>query len=84
VILVALAATSPLAMVRRLGGKRWQRLHRLVYVAVALAVLHFGWAQKKDLAPMLPFVGAILAVLGLRLAARQRHQTVRPSDRPTV
>ena len=73
VILVALAATSPLAMVRRLGGKRWQRLHRFVYVAVALALLHFAWAQKKDLAPMLPFVGAILAVLGLRLAARQRH-----------
>jgi sulfoxide reductase heme-binding subunit YedZ len=81
-ILVALAATSPLAMVRRLGGKRWQRLHRLVYLAVALVVLHFAWAQKKDLAPMLPFVGAILAVLGLRAAARLRAP--RPSDRPTV
>ena len=73
VILLLLAATSPLAMVRRLGGKRWQALHRLVYLATALGLLHFAWAQKKDLVPMLPFVGAILAVLGLRLAARQRH-----------
>lgn len=75
-ILVALAATSPLTMVRRLGGKRWQRLHRLVYLAVALVVLHFAWAQKKDLTPMLPFVASLAAVVALRLATRANRPTV--------
>jgi len=76
VILLALAATSPLAMLRWLGGPRWRALHRLVYLVAALAVLHFAWAQKKDLAPMLPFVAALAAVVGLRLAARANRPTV--------
>ncbi|HEX9165978.1 MAG TPA: sulfoxide reductase heme-binding subunit YedZ, partial [Gemmatimonadales bacterium] len=82
VILLALAATSPLAVVRRLGGKRWQRLHRLIYPAAALILLHFAWAQKKDLRPMLPFAGAMVGVIVLRLAARARGR--RPSARPPV
>lgn len=69
VFLLLLAATSPTAMVRRLGGQRWQRLHRLVYPALALGVLHFAWAQKRDLLPMLPYVVGLLAVAGLRVAA---------------
>jgi sulfoxide reductase heme-binding subunit YedZ len=76
-ILLVLAATSPLAMVRRLGGKRWQALHRLVYLAAPLGLLHFAWAQKKDLLPMAPFVAAFAAVVALRLASR-------PSARPPV
>jgi methionine sulfoxide reductase heme-binding subunit len=60
--LLALAVTSPKAMVRRLGGKRWQALHRLIYVAAILGVLHFTWAQKKDIS--LPALyGAVLAVI---------------------
>jgi methionine sulfoxide reductase heme-binding subunit len=46
-ILGVLAVTSPLFMVRRLGRK-WQTLHRLVYLAAALGLLHFFWSQKKD------------------------------------
>ena len=70
-ILLTLAITSPQAMVRRLG-KRWQTLHRLIYVAAGLAVLHFTWAQKKDI--RLPLIyGAVLAViLGSRLFLRPR------------
>lgn len=66
VLLVPLAATSTRAMVRRLGARRWQRLHRLVYPAAALGVLHFLWLVKKDLREPLLFA----AVLGLLLAAR--------------
>jgi sulfoxide reductase heme-binding subunit YedZ len=89
VSLLALAVTSPLAMVRRLGGKRWQALHRLVYAVPGLALLHFGWAQKKDLAPMLPFVLALTAVVALRLVARfrrpmPRRKDLRPPARSTV
>ncbi|MGN6702074.1 MAG: sulfite oxidase heme-binding subunit YedZ, partial [Burkholderiaceae bacterium] len=45
VLLIPLAATSTNAMVRRLGGKRWQALHRLVYVIAPLGVLHYWWMK---------------------------------------
>jgi len=46
VILLALAATSPMFMLRWMGGKRWQRLHRLVYVAAIAGCIHFWWLVK--------------------------------------
>ncbi|GJJ04787.1 protein-methionine-sulfoxide reductase heme-binding subunit MsrQ [Duganella rhizosphaerae] len=45
VLLIPLAVTSTNAMVKRLGGKRWQWLHRLVYVIAPLAILHFWWMK---------------------------------------
>jgi len=65
-MLFTLAVTSPLAVVRRLGGKRWRAIHRLVYVIPVLGVIHFTWAQKKDI--RLPLVYA--AVLGGIFAVR--------------
>jgi sulfoxide reductase heme-binding subunit YedZ len=66
VFLAVLAITSPQAMVRRLG-KRWRTVHRLVYFAAGLAILHFVWSQKKDIREPLVY-GAILAgILALRL-----------------
>lgn len=61
-LLVPLAATSTNASLRRLGYPRWKRLHRLAYVAGALALLHFTWRVKKDLSEPLTY-GAILALL---------------------
>ncbi|WP_263384404.1 protein-methionine-sulfoxide reductase heme-binding subunit MsrQ [Granulicella arctica] len=46
VILLALAITSPQFMLRAMGGKNWQRLHRLVYIAAIFAVIHFWWLVK--------------------------------------
>jgi methionine sulfoxide reductase heme-binding subunit len=43
-----LAITSTAGMIRRLGGRRWQLLHRLTYVASAAAVLHYWWLVKAD------------------------------------
>jgi sulfoxide reductase heme-binding subunit YedZ len=60
--LVPLAITSTNGWVRRLGGKRWQRLHRLVYVAAIAGVLHYLWLVKKDTTYPLIY-GAVLAVL---------------------
>jgi sulfoxide reductase heme-binding subunit YedZ len=60
--LVPLAITSTNGWVRRLGGKRWQRLHRLVYVAAAAGVLHYLWLVKKDVTAPLTY-GAVLIVL---------------------
>jgi sulfoxide reductase heme-binding subunit YedZ len=48
IIMVPLALTSTAGMIRRLG-KRWQRLHRLVYVAAAAGVIHFYWLVKADI-----------------------------------
>ena len=65
-ILVILGATSPRVMVRKLG-KNWRRLHRLVYVAGVLAIIHLVWIVRTDLSEALLY-GAILAgLLGWRL-----------------
>ena len=61
VLLILLAATSTRAMMRRLG-RRWQQLHRLVYPAALLGVVHYLWLVKKDLTQPLIF-GAVLALL---------------------
>jgi sulfoxide reductase heme-binding subunit YedZ len=65
-LLVPLAVTSTDAWVRRLGFARWKRLHRLVYVAAVLGVIHFTWRVKADLTR--PLVAA--AIIGLLLALR--------------
>lgn len=75
-ILVVLGATSPRVMVRKLG-KNWRRLHRLVYVAGVLAIIHLVWIVRTDLSEALLY-GAILAgLLGWRLVfARNKARGV--------
>jgi sulfoxide reductase heme-binding subunit YedZ len=66
VLLVPLAATSTNAMVRRLGGRRWQALHRTVYAIAIMGVVHYWWLVKKDITEPVLY-GAVLALLlGLR------------------
>jgi sulfoxide reductase heme-binding subunit YedZ len=65
VILLALAATSPNVMVRRLG-KRWGTLHRLIYLAVVLALFHYALTQKLDVREPLLWGGVVTLLLGLR------------------
>lgn len=66
VLMIPLALTSTAAMIRRLG-KRWQQLHRLVYIAAAAGVLHFYWLVKSDIRRPAQY-GAVLALLlGVRL-----------------
>ena len=64
VLLIPLAVTSTNGMIKRLGGKRWQWLHRLVYVIAPLAILHFWWmkAGKHNFTQPIIF-GSILGVL---------------------
>jgi methionine sulfoxide reductase heme-binding subunit len=70
-MLCALAATSTDKMVKRLGGRRWQRLHQLVYVAGALGVLHFLWLVKADVRLPTAYGLVLVALLSFRLV-RQR------------
>jgi methionine sulfoxide reductase heme-binding subunit len=69
VLLIPLAATSTNGMIKRLGGKRWQWLHRLIYLIAPLAVLHFWWmkAAKNNLAQPTLFLVIVALLLGLRV-----------------
>lgn len=65
--LAALAATSTDGMVRRLGGRRWQALHRLVYPIAALALVHFFLQTKADVTQPILFSGLFAWLLAYRL-----------------
>ncbi|MES2071337.1 MAG: protein-methionine-sulfoxide reductase heme-binding subunit MsrQ [Pseudomonadota bacterium] len=72
VLLIPLAVTSTNGMVRRLGGKRWLWIHRLVYLIAPLGILHYFWmkAGKHDFAQPLLFGSIVAALLLLRLVWR--------------
>ena len=72
---------------RRLGGPRWRRLHRLVYLAAGLAIVHFLWLVKKDLREPALYAAVLAALLlaralpagGLRfLVRRASYRTASP------
>ena len=78
VLLIPLAATSTNAMIKRLGGKRWQWLHRLIYAIAPLAILHFWWmkAGKNDFAQPILFGVIVALLLGLRVVwSRSKART---------
>lgn len=79
VILLALACTSPAFIMRAMGGKNWQRLHRLVYVAAIAAVIHFWWLVKAGVRT--PW--KVTAVLTLLLAARLLYTALKRLRKPT-
>jgi len=69
ILLIPLAATSTAAMQRRLG-RRWTRLHRLIYPIAVLGVWHYWWGVKKDIREPLLFAGVLAVLLGYRLYRR--------------
>ena len=88
VLLTPLAVTSTRKMIQRLGGRRWQWLHRLIYVSAIAAIVHFTWAMKKDIHRPIEY-GVVLGVLlGYRLvvwaasalANRKRAGMVAPAS----
>lgn len=81
-LLIPLALTSTKAAIRRMG-KRWQKLHRLVYLAAGLGVLHFVWLVKSDLRDPLIFAAVFALLMALRLPGvpgkRGKKQPARPA-----
>jgi sulfoxide reductase heme-binding subunit YedZ len=73
IILLALAVTSTNGMIRRLG-RRWQYLHRLVYVAALAATIHFVWGQKADIREPLIWAAGLTVLLGARIVWAIRHR----------
>jgi len=61
-LLIPLAVTSTAGWIRRLGGKRWQMLHRLIYFSASLGVIHYYWQVKSAVIRPLTY-GAIVAIL---------------------
>jgi sulfoxide reductase heme-binding subunit YedZ len=70
-LLLPLAVTSTNGMMRRLG-RRWQKLHRLVYVIAGLGVWHFYWQVKKDILEPSIYIFILAVLLGYRLLSRWR------------
>ena len=67
VLLVPLALTSTAAMIRRLGGRTWRRLHRLAYVAAAIGIVHYWWLVKLDTRPPRNYAILLAVLLLVRL-----------------
>jgi methionine sulfoxide reductase heme-binding subunit len=84
-ILFALAVTSPAFIMRAMGGKNWQRLHRLVYVAAIAAVIHFWWLVKTGVRTPWKDTAVLTALLLARIAytALKRIRKPKPT-RATV
>jgi sulfoxide reductase heme-binding subunit YedZ len=78
VVLIPLAATSTAGWIRRLGGKRWQMLHRLIYVSACAGVVHYYWLVKSDIRLPLLYGAIVTVLLAYRLIANMmRGKTTR-------
>jgi sulfoxide reductase heme-binding subunit YedZ len=85
VLLIPLAVTSTKRMTRRLGGERWRRLHRLVYVAAAAGVVHYLWLVKVDILPPLVYAAILAVLLGARVWFRfvkKRSRVLSSTNQP--
>lgn len=76
-LLVPLAATSTNGMIKRLGGRRWRRLHRLTYAAGMLGVIHFVLRVKSDYAAPSVFAAVLAAAFAIRAAEAYRRRRAR-------
>jgi sulfoxide reductase heme-binding subunit YedZ len=72
VLMIPLAVTSTNAMVRRLGARRWQLLHRLVYVIAPLGALHYWFMVKRDITQPAIYAVILAVLLGYRIVAKLR------------
>jgi sulfoxide reductase heme-binding subunit YedZ len=70
VLLIPLALTSTAASIRWLGGKRWQALHRLIYVSAVAGVIHYLWLVKADIRKPLIYGGILAVLLSYRIVVR--------------
>jgi len=71
VLLIPLAITSTAGWIRRLGGKRWQRLHQLIYITAIAGVVHYYWLVKSDIRKPLMYGAMVAVLLGYRLAVNR-------------
>ena len=75
VSIVPLAITSTKGWIRRLGGARWQMLHRLVYVSAVAGVVHYYWLVKSDVRWPLAYAAAVGVLMLYRIVVRIRQSS---------
>ena len=76
-LLVPLAITSTKGWIKRLGGRRWNMLHRLVYVSAVAGCIHYIWGVKKDIEEPLMYLAAFVVLFALRLVLPKGAKPVR-------
>jgi sulfoxide reductase heme-binding subunit YedZ len=85
VLMIPLAITSTAGWIRRLGGKGWQRLHRLIYVSAVAGVIHYRWLVKSDARKPLFYASLVALLLLWRVGAwylGKRNSAPGAGDRP--
>jgi methionine sulfoxide reductase heme-binding subunit len=82
VLLIPLALTSTTGWIRRLGGKRWQLLHRLIYVSATAGVVHYYWLVKSDVRLPLLYAAIVTLLLGFRVFIALRKRSSQPLPDP--
>src|SRR5436305_12104829 len=86
ILLIPLAITSTSGWIRRLGGKRWQALHRLIYAAAIAGIIHYLWLVKADIRKPLEYGAVLVVLLGYRVVvwwmalAKRRPAPTRPVE----
>ena len=80
-LMLPLALTSTKASIRRLGGKRWNRLHRLVYLSAVAGCIHFLWAVKKDISEPMLYITIFAVLFAFRIFWWRRGRSARDSVR---
>jgi len=73
ILMAPLAITSTAGWIRRLGGRRWQLLHRLVYVSAVAGVVHYYWLVKSDIRKPVLYASLVLLLLAYRAVAAIRR-----------
>ena len=82
-LLLPLALTSTAGMIRRLGGRRWNLLHRLVYLTAMLGVLHYWWLVKADVTSPQRYALVVALLLMFRVIWARRQASAPAPKRPT-
>jgi sulfoxide reductase heme-binding subunit YedZ len=75
-LMIPLAVTSTAGWVRRMGFKRWQRLHRLIYFSALAGVIHYYWLVKSDVRLPLMYGGIWALLMLIRLVSRMRNRAL--------
>jgi sulfoxide reductase heme-binding subunit YedZ len=83
IVMLPLALTSTAGMIRRLGGRRWQQLHRLIYASAVAAVVHYWWLVKADVRRPQVYALLVATLLAVRLG-RARRQRVPAAARVAI
>jgi methionine sulfoxide reductase heme-binding subunit len=81
VLLIPLALTSTKGWIKRMGGRRWNRLHQLIYVAAVTGTVHYLWSVKKDTFFPLVYLVVFISLLGYRLVRSARVRAARLATR---